>query len=98
VGNQREVVQRFLLINRIKTVYNGQGEKISKHVSIWPFFKYSREGDKAGLQLFNLIPFEDEGIDRNWAPLYTVYRHERSASGRRLNVLWGLYERGDPWD
>jgi hypothetical protein len=98
VGNQREVVKRFLLINRIKTVFNGKGEKISKQVSIWPFFRYSREGDKVGLQLFNLIPFEDEGIDRNWAPLYRVYRHERSASGERWNILWGLYERGDPWD
>ncbi|MFQ6078059.1 MAG: hypothetical protein ACE5NJ_02850 [Thermodesulfobacteriota bacterium] len=98
LGNQREVVQRFLLINRIKTVFNGKGEKISKQVSIWPFFKYSREGDKVSLQLFHLIPFEDEGLERNWVPLYRVYRHERSASGKRWNILWGLYEKGDPRD
>jgi len=98
LGNQRQVVRRFLLINRIKTVFNGKGEKISKHVSIWPFFRYSREGDKVSLQLFHLIPFEDEGLERNWVPLYRVYRHEGSALGERWDLLWGLYEKGGPWD
>jgi hypothetical protein len=97
-GDQREVVQRYLLLNRIKTVFNHKGEEISKLVSIWPFFKYSREGDKGSLQLFNLIPIEDEGLERNWVPLYRVYRHERSASGKQWDILWGLYETGDPWE
>ncbi|MFB0505782.1 MAG: hypothetical protein ACETWT_03520 [Thermodesulfobacteriota bacterium] len=96
--DQREVVRRFLLLSRIKTVFNGKGEKISKQVSIWPFFKYSREGDTVSLQLFHLIPFEDEGLERNWVPIYRVYRYERSASGKRWDILWGLYEKGNPWD
>jgi hypothetical protein len=97
-GDQREVVQRYLLLNRIKTVFNHKGEEISKQVSIWPFFRYSREGDEVSLYLFNLIPLRDEGLERNWVPLYRVYRHERSASGKRRDILWGLYETGDPWE
>jgi len=97
-GDQREVVQRYLLLSRIKTVFNRKGEGISKQVSIWPFFRYSREGDEVSLYLFNLIPLRDEGLERNWVPLYRVYRYERSASEKRWNILWGLYERGDPWD
>ncbi|UCD71385.1 MAG: hypothetical protein JSW70_10390 [Syntrophobacterales bacterium] len=97
-GDQREVVRRFLLINRTKTVFNRKGEEISKHVSIWPFFKYSRAEDKVSLSLLHLIPFEDEGFERNWVPLYRIYRYGRNASGKRCDILWGLYEKGDPWD
>ncbi len=97
-GDQREVVRRFLLLSRIKTVYNWRGEERSKQVSIWPFFKYSREEGKVSLDLFNLIPLEDEGLERNWVPLYRVFRYERTASGKRWNILWGLYEKGGPWD
>ena len=97
-GNQREVVQRYLLLNRIKTVFDDKGEVISKQVSIWPFFRYSREGDEVRLYLFNLIPLRYEGFERNWAPLYTVFRYERSASRKKWDILWGLYERGDPWE
>ncbi len=94
VGGQREVVKRFLLINRIKTVFNGKGEVISKEVSIWPFFRYSREGDETKLYLFDLIPLRNDGLDRNWIPLYRVFRYERSPSGKRWSILWWLYERG----
>jgi len=92
------VVKRILLLNRIKTVFNDKGEVISKEVSIWPFFRYSREGDEKRLYLFNLIPLRDDGLERNWAPLYTVFRYERSPSGKKWDILWGLYERGEQWD
>jgi hypothetical protein len=98
VGNQREVVQRYLLVNRIKTVFNSKGKEVSKEVSIWPFFTYSRKGDKASLHLFHLIPLRDEGLERNWIPFYTVFRYERSALRKKWDILWGLYERGDPWE
>ena len=98
IGNHREVLQRYLLVNRIKTVFNDKGEVTSKQVSIWPFFRYSRDGDQVRLYLFNLIPLRYEGFERNWAPLYTVFRYERSASRKKWDILWGLYERGDPWD
>ncbi len=98
VGNQREVIRRFLLLNRVKTVYNREGEEISKLVSIWPFFTYSREGDKVSLDLFNLIPLRYEGVQRNWVPLYRVFRYERNASRKRRDILWGLYGTGDPWE
>ncbi len=98
IGDQREVVRRFLLINRIKTVFSPKGEEISRYVSIWPLFNYSREEDRVSLHLLHLIPFKDEGLERNWVPLYRLYRYEHSASGKRWNILWGLYEKGDPWD
>ncbi len=98
IGNQREVVQRYLLVNRIKTVFNDKGEVTSKQVSIWPLFRYTREGDEVKLCLLNLIPLRYEGFERNWAPLYTVARYERSGSRKKWDILWGLYERGDPWD
>jgi hypothetical protein len=98
IGNQREVLRRYLLVNRIKTVFNDKGEVTSKQVSIWPLFRYSREGDEVKLYLLNLIPLRYEGFERNWAPLYTVFRYERNAWRKKWDILWGLYERGDPWD
>jgi hypothetical protein len=98
IGNQREVVRRYLLVNRIKTVFNDKGKVTSKQVSIWPLFRYSREGDTVKLYLLNLIPLRYEGFERNWAPLYRVFRYERSASRKKWDLLWGLYERGDPWE
>jgi hypothetical protein len=98
MGDQREVVRRYLLVNRIKTVFNDKGEVLSRQVSIWPLFRYSREGDEVKLYLLNLIPLRYEGFERNWAPLYTVFRYERSAWRKKWDILWGLYAKGDVWD
>jgi hypothetical protein len=97
-ADEREVVRRFLLLNRIRTVFNGKGDKISKQVSIWPLFHYSRKGDKVSFRLFHLIPLFGEGLERNWVPLYRVLRYERTPSETRWDILWGLYERGGPWE
>ena len=93
IGDQREVVKRYLLVNRIQTVFNGKGEVMRKEVSIWPLFTYSRKGDEVKLRLLNLIPIRHEGVERHWAPFYRVFGYERSASGKRWDIFWELYER-----
>ncbi len=60
---------------------------------IWPFFHYSRR--KEGDEYFYspaLIPVDEAGYERNWAPLLTLYEYRQNARGAsEAKFLWGFY-------
>ncbi len=58
---------------------------------VWPLFDYNREGDHARLRVLGLWPSRNTlPIERNLAPLWTLYRFERTPLGREHELLWGL--------
>ncbi len=64
---------------------------VSRYVRVWPVWMYRREEEQSLVRVPDLWPLrQTPGIDRNWAPLWTLYRRER-ANERRLSVwLWGM--------
>jgi len=85
---------RFLLINKYqKKVWRG-GSEDAKCIRVWPLFYYDRKVD--GVTRFSfpeLIPIEDEGFERNWAPLFRLYEYNKDVEDNMESTfLWGLYK------
>ncbi|NQT91986.1 MAG: hypothetical protein HQ559_04430 [Lentisphaerae bacterium] len=70
----------------------GGGEVIAKYVKIWPLFSYNREGDKWRVRALELWPLKDTvGIERNYAPFWTIYTQTARPDQRECEALWGMY-------
>lgn len=64
----------------------------ARYRKLWPLGSYRREGAEARLRIFDLWPFKyTPGIERNWAPLWSLYTHARSGAFREDELLWGLF-------
>ncbi|MGH7980474.1 MAG: hypothetical protein ACREE6_13945, partial [Limisphaerales bacterium] len=66
---------------------------------LWPFLVYHRDFDGSSrLQLLAIAEsfFPDSpGIERNWSPLWSIWRSEKNPSGgaSSQSFLWNLYRR-----
>jgi hypothetical protein len=59
---------------------------------LWPLCSYGRQGDASRFRLLELWPGGWEGpVERNWAPLWTLYQHTESGDEKEDEALWGLY-------
>lgn len=59
---------------------------------LWPLCSYRREGDQSRFKALELWPFaEAAAVERNWAPLWTLYRRDARGDRRQTEFLWGLY-------
>lgn len=71
---------------------NAPGPALSRYFKFWPLWVYRREGDVASLRVLALWPSKQSGpIDRNYAPLWTLYSRERVGAARESELLWGLW-------
>jgi hypothetical protein len=89
-GKRREENVRFFPFYRGQTVSN-DGTEISRYTRLWPLWESEREGDAARGRALALSPIRySGGIERNWAPFWTLY--ERAARGDAVShdFLWGL--------
>jgi len=81
------------------TERNTQTGAVKKIVDMWPFFTWHRTFDGSErLQIF--APVEpalpnNRGVERNWSPLWSVWRWERNAKtgAASQSLLWNLYRR-----
>ncbi len=63
----------------------------SRYVKVWPLVSYRREQDHSLLRMLALWPLKHTpAIERNWAPLWSLYRRERAGEERLTEALWGL--------
>ena len=75
----------------------GSAEVTARHNRFWPLYTYKREGDRSKFGMPALCPFREvDAIERNYAPLWTIYARQRNGSLVEDDVLWGLfrYRRG----
>ena len=79
------------------TEKNTETGKEKQRVDLWPLFVYHR-GFDGGSRLQILAPLEsfvpdNRGIERNWAPLWSLWRSENNpATGASSqSLLWNLY-------
>jgi len=95
MGDVQEKTHRILLLSRIRTGEDQQGIKKENSLRIWPFFEYERgETGYSRFSFFYLFPFKDEGFERNWFPLFRIFRWEKDPQrGISANLFWGFYKR-----
>ena len=59
---------------------------------VWPLFCYAREDDRSLLRVLDLWPYYNVGgVDRNLAPLWTLYSRAQAGDTVEHELLWGLY-------
>lgn len=64
----------------------------SRYFKLWPLLSYRREADYSQFRTLALWPLKQTpGIERNWAPLWSLYSRERAGEVRQTELLWGLY-------
>ena len=88
---------RVLLFLYSDTVQKNEGEIIKRRTDLWPLFTSTRRED-GSTRLQVLAPIEpfipaNDGIPRNWSPLWSIWRSEQNArTGTSSDsLLWNLY-------
>ncbi len=100
LGDQLMIMPFWYSRTRIKPAAakrQGTPEIETRQSRFWPFYTYKREGVRSKLGAPALCPFRDiDAIERNYAPLWTVYARQRNGSLVEDDLLWGLfrYRRG----
>jgi hypothetical protein len=70
-----------------------------KRVDLWPLFTWHREfNGNSRLQILALVESalpNNRGVERNWAPLWSLWRSENNpqAGATSQSLLWNLYRR-----
>ncbi len=85
----------------VKTEHGGAGaaggEKMktqSRYIKIWPLGFYRRNGEQHLLRILSLWPLKQSPpIERNLAPLWSLFTSSRVGTRREDELLWGLVSR-----
>jgi len=74
--------------------------EISKAWKIWPLMSWQREEHASRFRMLELWPIESGPIERNWAPLWTLYKRTEVDGLIRKDLLWFVWhsERSDAKD
>ena len=74
------------------TKQHQEGEVFSRYWKLWPLMSWERRGEESRFRIFDFwILRNTAGIERNWAPWWTIYRREAKSQTIEHHLLWGLY-------
>lgn len=88
----REREHRFLLLSKEDQVFE-DGSLARREFRLWPFY-YSYEDSQREIKIHQfpaLIPFYDEGVERNYGPLLRLFENYELEDYQFIKILWGLY-------
>lgn len=67
-------------------------QRDGRYFKLWPLFSYRRRADMARFRCFDFWPAQNmTGIEKNWAPFWTLYTHVRLGDASEDELLWGLF-------
>jgi hypothetical protein len=91
--NYEGTTRSFLIIDRYKIERWKKDNKETKSIWIWPLFSYKRDKENnIKVHFPELLPLDDEGLERNYGPLLRIYDYNKNWKGDiELRILWGLY-------
>ncbi|MBE0599235.1 MAG: hypothetical protein IH614_18485 [Desulfuromonadales bacterium] len=97
---QTEMIERrrdrlfFFLFSTLQEKKIGVPEPL-RRTSLWPLFTWEEKGGVTHFHTLSLLePFfpENEGIQRNWSPLWRLYQRRYDRHGNEISsFLWNLY-------
>jgi hypothetical protein len=65
---------------------------VSNYWKIWPLMSWQREGETSRFRLLDLWPLKNSApIERNWAPLWTLYKRTSEQGTVRKDLLWFVW-------
>jgi hypothetical protein len=63
--------------------------RVSFYWKIWPLMSWQHEGDVSRFRMLEFWPIKDSApIERNWAPLWTLYKRTNNDGVVRKDILW----------
>jgi hypothetical protein len=66
--------------------------EVSNYWRIWPLMSWQRDGEVSRFRLLELWPIKNSApIERNWTPLWTVYKRTNADGVVRKDVLWSVW-------
>jgi hypothetical protein len=95
-GASRVLTRRLapLVYSEKQVALNQDGEPTvvqARHFKLWPLFGYRRDGDSMRFRAPELWPLRDvPAIERNMAPLWSLFLRTRQEGVRETELLWGL--------
>ncbi len=76
-------------VQREKDVSLEKQTTVSNYWKIWPLMSWQREGDVSRFRMLELWPLKNSApVERNWAPLWTLYKRTNNDGIIRKDVLW----------
>jgi hypothetical protein len=79
------------MVDRVKRT--AAGSSTERFFRLWPLFSLDRHDDSMTFRTLELWPIKSAPSERDFAPLWTVYSHERQGSAVEDDLLWGLFHR-----
>lgn len=71
---------------------SGARSCLEKQRAIWPLFSWRSKNDSHSLRILNLWPLAADGpLNRNYAPLWTLYKTRSDNNSFERELLWGFY-------
>ena len=68
------------------------GEVVGRYTQVWPLGSRYQGGDLVSFRVLDLVPgYRLAPVERNWAPLWTLYTHSRQGEQVSDDALWGLF-------
>lgn len=95
LDRKRTRILYFLFQNTVDK--NTETGKAKCRIDFWPLFVYNRDFDGNNrLQILALVESmlpENRGIERNWSPLWSIWRSENNVAKdtHSQSLLWNLY-------
>jgi len=96
-----ETLDRFLLLpfvyhdrvtQKVEPGGTEEPKVSSRYFKLWPLVSYRREEDASRVRLLELWPLKHTGpVERNMAPLWTLYTRTVNADLLEHELLWGLF-------
>ncbi len=75
-----------------KTASHEVGDVPNRYWKLWPLMSWERVENKSRFRTLDLWPLRNTpGIERNWAPWWTLYRRMNDNGETGHHLLWGLY-------
>lgn len=87
-----EKEHRFLLLSKDNQIFEN-GTLTQREFRFWPFY-YAFETKGKNLKIYYLpalIPFFDEGVERNYGPLLRIFENYEREDYQFMKIFWGLY-------
>jgi len=68
----------------------------NRHLRIWPLFEHKTVGDQSRTRALAIWPLlGTREVERNWAPIWTLYERKRLGEAKETEYLWGLMRHGN---
>jgi hypothetical protein len=64
---------------------------VSKGWKIWPLMSWQQAGEMSRFRMLELWPLNSAPIERNWSPLWTLYKRTHADGVTQKDLLWFIW-------